>query len=160
MPKSILNFIVIISIVQLWLSFGFGKTFYLDSNGQPSYPKAPSLPPMPLLTPPPLNIGGFLLFSNTDSRDAYIKVVDPHSRRLVTAFYVKSNSNYIKTQIPSGTYEVQVFFGEDWDSKTQSFTRNRSFANQGSFKFTKNKGYKIPPEKVDGGNATISGADK
>jgi hypothetical protein len=72
--------------------------------------------------------GGSLNVSNGTSHDAYIKLVDPKSRTLVAAFYVKSNSSFMLKQIPDGVYQVLFVSGTDWDSEKQSFTRSASFS--------------------------------
>jgi hypothetical protein len=46
----------------------------------------------------------------------------------MAAFYTKSDSTFTLKQIPDGVYQVLFVSGEDWDSKTKSFTRSKSFA--------------------------------
>ncbi len=151
------------------LGIFFYSFHYSDlSDGQPSSPSSVPLasdlitfPTEPILTSPtePISVSqnrnlpsstvltapgrtglGSLNVSNGTSRDAHIKIVDPHSLKLVAALYVKSNSTFTLKQIPDGVYQVIFVSGEDWDSKTQSFTRNRSFKRfDNSFNFVTTK---------------------
>jgi hypothetical protein len=72
--------------------------------------------------------GGSLTVSNGTNRSAYVKLVEPRSRTLIGALYVKANSTLTLNQIPDGTYQVLFVLGEGWDPSTQSFTKSKSFA--------------------------------
>jgi len=110
--------------------------------------------------------GGSLKVSNGTSRDAYIKLVEPRSRKLVAAFYVKSKSTFTQKRVSDGTYKVLFVLGEDWDSKTRSFTKSKSFSEfDKSLNFTTTqrgnriqyRAFTITLNPVVGGNATTSG---
>jgi hypothetical protein len=87
-----------------------------------------SLPSNPVLVSQAMNGGGALTVSNGTNSDAYVKLVEPNSRTLVAAFYVKSNSSFTQEQIPDGTYKVLFVLGKGWNAQTQSFTKNKSFS--------------------------------
>ncbi|MBW4464002.1 MAG: hypothetical protein KME07_00995 [Pegethrix bostrychoides GSE-TBD4-15B] len=128
-----------------------------------------SLPASKVLVSPTSSGDGKLKVSNGTARDAYVKLVDSVSRKLVTAFYVKSSANFTVEQIPDGTYAVLFVTGEDWDAKTKSFTRRGSFT-----KFDKSLNFvtkqasngiqytiiKLTLNPVVNGNATLSGVDE
>jgi hypothetical protein len=87
----------------------------------------PSLPSSPIFVSQ-MNSGGALTVSNGTNSDAYVKLVEPNSRTLVAAFYVKSTSSFTQEQIPDGTYKVLFVLGKGWNAQTQSFTKNKRFA--------------------------------
>lgn len=128
-----------------------------------------SLPSSKVLIPLSISGDGSLKVSNGTSRDAYLKLVDPASRKLVTAFYVKSKSDFTLKQIPDGKYQILFMSGEDWDAKAQSFTRNRSlqkFDQLLDFKTMQVEdqirymAFDLTLNPVPGGNATTSGLDE
>lgn len=132
----------------------------------PSPPlKNRSLPASKVLIPPASNGDGSLKISNGTERDAYIKLVEPTSRQLVAAIYVKSKTDFTTERIPDGTYELLFVTGKDWDAKTKSFTRDKSFT-----KFDKSLEFVTTPQAysiitltlnpVVNGNATLSGVDE
>jgi hypothetical protein len=139
-------FIVIIIIVAIALCSGCAPILYPDSNrygDKSNFPK--NLPPIPSPVLPTPNFLPSVISIDGTSTDAFIKVIDLHSHRLVSAFYDKSTSTPV-IPVPDGTYEVQYFRGEGWDSKTLSFTRNKSFS---SYTFKCNAGR---CDEVGGGN--------
>jgi hypothetical protein len=87
-----------------------------------------SLPSSPILVSQAMNGGGALTVSNGTNRDAYVKLIEPSSRTLMAAFFVKSNSSFVQEQIPDGTYKVLFVLGNGWNTQTQSFTKNKSFS--------------------------------
>lgn len=136
-------------------------------------PKNRSLPSSTVLTSPATSDGGSLQVSNGTSSDAYLKLVDPLSSRLMAAFYVKSNSTFTLKQIPDGVYQALFVSCEDWDAKTRTFTRNASFTrfdHSLSFVTTKQTSgrriymrytiFKVTLNPVVGGTATTSAINK
>ena len=71
---------------------------------------------------------GTLKVSNGNNLDAYVKLIEPNSRQLVSEFFVESNSNYTLNSIPDGTYRVIFALGKNWNSQTKSFAKRKSFA--------------------------------
>jgi hypothetical protein len=122
-----------------------------------------SLPSSPILLSQAM--GGALQVSNGTNSDAYVKLVEPLSRQLVGAFYVKSNSTFSLEQIPDGTYKVLFVLGNGWNPGTQSFTKNKHFAKfDKSLNFTTRQVsngiqysiFKITLHPVADGNASTS----
>jgi hypothetical protein len=113
--------------------------------------------------------GGSLTVSNGTGKDAFVKLVEPNSRTLVAAFFVKSGSSSTQQQIPDGTYKVLFVLGNGWNPNTQSFAKGKSFA-----KFDKSlnfmtmqviggvqyRAFKITLHPVRSGNATKSGVSE
>lgn len=132
-------------------------------------PQNRSLPASKVLIPPASSGSGSLKLSNGTARDAYVKLVDPASRKSIATLYVKKNTDLKLEQIPDGTYEVLFVTGEDWDSKTKSFTRSSSFTKfDQSLNFvTEQSGNEIRYTIIEltlnpvvNGNATLSGVDQ
>jgi hypothetical protein len=90
--------------------------------------KKRSLPSETTLVSQFMGSGGALTVSNGTNSDAYVKLVEPNSRTLVAAFYVKSTSSFTQEQIPDGTYKVLFVLGKGWNAQTQSFTKNKRFS--------------------------------
>jgi hypothetical protein len=128
----------------------------------------PSLSLNPVLLSQTMN-GGALTVSNGTNSDAYVKLVEPNSRALVTAFYVKSNSSFTQEQIPDGTYKVLFVLGKGWNDRTQSFAKNKSFSKFDkllTFTTTQMVGgiqyrvFKITLHPVSNGKARTSGVSQ
>jgi hypothetical protein len=98
-----------------------------------------------------------------------VKLIEPISRTLMAAFFVKSNSSFMQEQIPDGTYKVLFVLGNGWNVQTQSFTKNKSFAKfdkllnfttmqvSGGIQY---KVFKITLHPVTGGKARTSGVSQ
>lgn len=124
-----------------------------------------SLPASTVLVSPIKRGGGSLKVSNGTNRDAYIKLVNPRSRTLVAAFYVKSSSTFTLKHVPDGTYQILFVLGQDWDARTRSFTGSKYFAKfDRSLKFmtiqrsdrTEYTIFQLTLNPVVGGNTTTS----
>jgi hypothetical protein len=127
-----------------------------------------SLPSNPILISQTMN-GGALTVSSGTGRDAYVKLIEPNSRTLMAAFFVKSNSSFMQEQIPDGTYKVLFVLGNGWNAQTQAFTKNKSFAKfdkllnfttmqvSGGIQY---KVFKITLHPVTGGKARTSGVSQ
>lgn len=124
-----------------------------------------SLPSSTVLVSPENGGRGSLKVINDTDSDAYIKLVEPSSRSLVGALYVKSNSTFSLKHIPDGTYEVLFALGENWDKKTRSFTVTNYFAKfDKSLEYTTTRSnnriqyraFQLTLNRVVGGNATTS----
>jgi hypothetical protein len=113
--------------------------------------------------------GGALTVVNGTKQDAFVKLVEPLSRTLIAAFFVKSGTTLTQEQIPDGTYRVLFVLGKGWNSQTQSFNKGKSFARfDKSLNFTTTqlgngiqyKVFKITLHPVVGGNARTSGINE
>jgi hypothetical protein len=127
-----------------------------------------SLPSNSVLVSQTMN-GGALSVSNGTGRDAYVKLIEPNSRTLMAAFFVKANSSFMQEQIPDGTYKVLFVLGNGWNAQTQAFTKNKSFAKFDkllNFTTTQVSGgiqykvFKITLHPVTGGKARTSGVSQ
>lgn len=132
-----------------------------------------SLPFSTVLTSSARRGRGSLQVANGTSSDAYLKLVNSVSSKLVAAFYVKSDSTFTLKGIPDGEYQVLFVSGEDWDAKNRIFTRNTSFTlfdrslnfvtnsrtNRRGI-YTRYTRYKLTLNPIVGGNATTSAIDE
>lgn len=128
-----------------------------------------SLPASKVLVSPVTNGTGTLKISNGTERDAYVKLVESSSRKLVAALYVKAKTDFTTEQIPDGIYELLFVTGEDWDAKAKSFTRGKSFTKfDNSLDFvtrqqadgTRYTIIEVTLNPVVNGNARLSGVDE
>lgn len=128
-----------------------------------------SLPASTVLVSPATSGNGSLKVANGTSRDTYIKLVDPVSRKSTAAFYIKASSTFTLKQIPDGTYQVLFMSGEDWDAQARSFTRSKSLKKfEKSLDFTTQQltdkirytAFELTLNPVVGGNARTSEVDE
>lgn len=176
--RKIISFSVLISIGLLVFSvrsvLAGSQSLPISSAAVTSQPKTVPNPPIVIAKNRSLSanavlvsqaIGGTLKVSNGTNRDAYVKLVDPHSRILVAAFFVKSNSTYMLEGITDGSYQVLFVLGNRWNPRTQSFTQNKRFAKFDKFlNYTtmqlsdgiQYRAFEITLNPVAGGNARTS----
>jgi hypothetical protein len=181
MPRTNQIFISASAVVAIAAIAGYSHSGNAQLSGSTSLPlttqaetspnlpflvaKNRSLPSGTVLVPPSTKGGGAFKVINGTNQDAFIKLVNPNSPTLVAAFYVASGSNFTLQQVPDGTYQVLFVLGTNWNSKTQSFTKNKRFARfDKSLNFTtiqadnriRYKAYQITLNPVVGGNATTN----
>jgi hypothetical protein len=103
---------------------------------------------------------GSLEVSNGTDNDAYIKLVDPLSRSLVAAFYVKSNSTFTLEEIPDGTYEVLFVTGQGESQSFSKFDLPFEFTTTQLTDRIEYSIHRITLNEVVDGNATTSEVDE
>ncbi|WP_404790396.1 hypothetical protein [Altericista sp. CCNU0014] len=180
---KIISFSVLVSVGLLVFPVGtaLGSSQSLPLSFPPITSQPKPLPNPPIITASNRSLpsdpvfvsqamgGGSLEVSNGTNRDAYVKLIEPLSRTLVTAFHVKSNSTLTVNQIPDGTYRVIFALGKNWNPKTQSFTQSKSFAkydkslNYTTMQFSDQiqyKAFRITLHPVTGGQARTSGVNE
>ena len=57
----------------------------------------------------------WILFKNSNTSDAIVCLVNVNSGRTIRNEYIRAGSNYKMRKIPSGTYYLKVFYGNDWN---------------------------------------------
>lgn len=57
----------------------------------------------------------WLLFKNSNSSDAIVCLVSVGTGKTIRNEYIRAGSNYRMENIPSGTYYLKVFYGNDWN---------------------------------------------
>lgn len=79
---------------------------------------------------------GTLIIQNGTDGDAYIKVIDPVSRRRVAGFYARAHSDASFEGIPDGSYSIVYAIGYDWSWPKLDFVRSRkAYRFDGRFDF-------------------------
>ena len=81
----------------------------------------------------------WLVFKNSNTSDAIVCLVNVSSGKTVRNEYIRAGSHYKMESIPSGTYYLKVFYGNDWNPTLQNVCGTR-----GSFEtdvhFSKSEG--------------------
>lgn len=62
----------------------------------------------------------WLLFKNSNSSDAIVCLVSLSSGKTIRNEYIRAGSNFKMSSIPSGTYYLKVFYGNDWNPTLQN----------------------------------------
>lgn len=57
----------------------------------------------------------WLLFKNSNSSDAIVCLVNVTTGKTIRNEYIRAGSHYRMESIPSGTYYLKVFYGNDWN---------------------------------------------
>lgn len=62
----------------------------------------------------------WLVFKNSNTSDAIVCLVSVNSGKTVRNEYIRAGSHYKMESIPSGTYYLKVFYGNDWNPSLQN----------------------------------------
>ncbi len=62
----------------------------------------------------------WILFKNSNSSDAIVCLVKVNSGKTIRNEYIRAGSNFKMTKIPSGTYYLKTFYGNDWNPKLKN----------------------------------------
>lgn len=62
----------------------------------------------------------WLVFKNSNTSDAIVCLVNVSSGKTVRNEYIRAGSHYKMESIPSGTYYLKVFYGNDWNPTLQN----------------------------------------
>lgn len=62
----------------------------------------------------------WLVFKNSNTSDAIVCLVDVSSGKTVRNEYIRAGSHYKMESIPTGTYYLKVFYGNDWNPTLQN----------------------------------------
>lgn len=62
----------------------------------------------------------WLLFKNSNSSDAIVCLVNVSSGKTIRNEYIRAGANFKMSSIPSGTYYLKVFYGNDWNPTLQN----------------------------------------
>jgi len=57
----------------------------------------------------------WILFKNSNTSDAIVCLVNAYSGKTIRNEYIRTGSHYKMESIPSGTYYLKVFYGNDWN---------------------------------------------
>ena len=63
----------------------------------------------------------WITFKNGNASDAIVCLVNVSSQKTIRNEYIKARTNFKMTQIPSGTYYLKVYYGNDWNPTKTNF---------------------------------------
>ena len=63
----------------------------------------------------------WITFKNGNAYDAIVCLVNIASQKTIRNEYIKAGTNFKMTQIPSGTYYLKVYYGNDWNPTKTNF---------------------------------------
>lgn len=63
----------------------------------------------------------YITFKNSNETDAIVCLVNYSNDKTIRNEYIKAGTDYTMRKIPSGTYFLKVYYGNDWNSEKQNF---------------------------------------
>ncbi|GHV44684.1 hypothetical protein FACS1894180_6330 [Bacteroidia bacterium] len=63
----------------------------------------------------------WITFKNSNASDAIVCLVRVSSGKTVRNEYIRAGTNFTMSQIPSGTYYLKVYYGNDWNPTKENF---------------------------------------
>lgn len=63
----------------------------------------------------------FITFKNQNETDAIVCLVNYSTDKTIRNEYIKAGNDYTMRKIPSGTYFLKVYYGNDWNYEKQNF---------------------------------------
>jgi len=63
----------------------------------------------------------WIKFDNSNSSDAIVNLVNVYSEKVIRNEYIKAGSTYKMSNVPSGTYYLKVYYGNDWNPTKTNF---------------------------------------
>ncbi len=63
----------------------------------------------------------WLKFDNSNASDAIVCLVRSYDKRTIRNEYIQAGSKFEMSKIPSGTYYIKVYYGNDWNPKKENF---------------------------------------
>lgn len=63
----------------------------------------------------------YITFDNSNSTDAIVSLVNYNSQKTIRNEYIKAGAEYTMHNIPSGTYYLKVYYGNDWNPTKTNF---------------------------------------
>ena len=96
------------------------------------------------------NGSAWLLFKNSNSSDAIVCLVNVNSGKTIRNEYIRAGSHFKMKSIPSGTYYLKVFYGNDWNPTLQNVCGTKgSFESDAHFSKSDNRSDWIEVENSD-----------
>lgn len=63
----------------------------------------------------------WIKFDNSNSSDAIVSLVNVYSEKVIRNEYIKAGSTYKMSNVPTGTYYLKVYYGNDWNPTKTNF---------------------------------------
>jgi len=57
----------------------------------------------------------WLKFKNNNKTDAIVCLENVYTKKTIRNTYIRAGTNYLMENIPSGTYKIKTFYGNDWN---------------------------------------------
>lgn len=71
----------------------------------------------------------YIVFKNSNETDAIVCLVNYSTRKTVRNEYIKAGTDYKMRKIPTGTYFLKVYYGNDWSSEKINFCGSKGGFN-------------------------------
>ncbi|MBO9204208.1 MULTISPECIES: hypothetical protein [Niastella] len=79
-------------------------------------------------------------FDNSNASDAIVCLVNVMTGTTIRNEYIKAGSSFKMTNVPSGTYYLKVYYGNDWNPKLENFCGTKG-AFESDVHFSKSDNY-------------------
>ena len=63
----------------------------------------------------------WIKFDNSNSSDAVVSLINVYSEKAIRNEYIKAGSTYKMGNVPTGTYYLKVYYGNDWNPTKTNF---------------------------------------
>ncbi|MCG8883930.1 DnaJ domain-containing protein [Tenacibaculum finnmarkense] len=92
----------------------------------------------------------WLKFDNSNKSDAIVCLVRYYDKKTIRNEYIKAGAEFEMSKIPSGTYYIKVYYGNDWNPNKKNFCGiNGAFERNVSFSKSDKIGDRIKIENTD-----------
>ncbi len=71
----------------------------------------------------------YITFKNSNETDAIVCLVNYSTDKTIRNEYIKAGSDYTMKRIPSGTYFLKVYYGNDWNAEKSNFCGSKGGFN-------------------------------
>lgn len=71
----------------------------------------------------------YITFKNSNETDAIVCLVDYSNHKTIRNEYIQSGTDFTMRKIPSGTYFLKVYYGNDWNSEKTNFCNSKGGFN-------------------------------
>lgn len=75
----------------------------------------------------------YITFKNSNETDAIVCLVNYYTDKTIRNEYIQAGTDYTMSKIPSGTYFLKVYYGNDWNINKSNFC-----GSKGGFNFDEN----------------------
>lgn len=65
----------------------------------------------------------WIKFDNSNASDAIVSLVNVYSEKTIRNEYIKAGTSYKMSNVPTGTYYIKVYYGNDWNPTKNNFCK-------------------------------------
>jgi len=92
----------------------------------------------------------WLKFDNSNKSDAVVCLVRSYDQKIIRNEYIRAGAKFEMSKIPSGTYYIKVYYGNDWNPNKKNFCgTNGAFERNESYSKSDKIGDYIKIENTD-----------